>query len=496
MIYDTELISETIKNGAGKGLTERQFLEREISDWKISKKRKNQITGEKYYIGEHDILERERTVIGAGGVVQKVSNLPNNKILDNQYSKLVDQKVNYLLSKPLTLEVDSEQYLKELGMIINNKFLRTLKSIGEDSLNNGIAWLYPYYNEQSKFCFKKFEATEILPFWKDAAHTELESFVRLFAVQAYEGDKKVIIEKVEYYSTAGIKKYILKSGKLIDDVENPHSTHIVTIDQEGKEIGLNWTKTPLVALKYNNKETPLITRVKSLQDGINIILSDFTNNMQEDARNTIIVLQNYDGTNLGEFRYNLAQYGAVKVKTVDGAVGDVKTLTVEVNSENYKAILEIFKKALIENGRGLDSKDDRLAGNPNQMNIQSMYSDIDLDANGMETEYQAALEELLWFVNIHLTNTGKGDFENENVNIIFNRDILINEADSITNCKDSVGIGIISNKSITAKHPWVSDVAEELERIKKEKEEQMSEMDNYKKTFPDVNFGGGGANEA
>ena len=36
---------------------------------------------------------------------------------------------------------------------------------------------------------------------------------------------------------------------------------------------------------------------------------------------------------------------------------------------------------------GYDAKDDRLSGNPNQMNIQSMYSDIDLDANDMETEF-------------------------------------------------------------------------------------------------------------
>ena len=40
---------------------------------------------------------------------------------------------------------------------------------------------------------------------------------------------------------------------------------------------------------------------------------------------------------------------------------------------------------------GYDAKDDRIiVGNPNQMNIQSMYSDIDLDANGIETEFQAA----------------------------------------------------------------------------------------------------------
>ena len=114
--------------------------------------------------------------------------------------------------------------------------------------------------------------------------------------------------------------------------------------------------------------------------------------MQEDARNTILVIKNYDGTNLGEFRRNLAQYGAVKVRTVDGADGGIDTLEVTVNAENYRTILEIFKDALIENGRGFDAKNDRMNGNPNQMNIQSMYSDIDLDANGMETEFQAALK--------------------------------------------------------------------------------------------------------
>ena len=98
------------------------------------------------------------------------------------------------------------------------------------------------------------------------------------------------------------------------------------------------------------------------------------------ARNTILVLKNYEGTNLGEFRRNLATYGAVKVRYDGETKGGVETLEVAVNAENYKSILELFKEALIENAMGYDAKDDRLSGNPNQMNIQSMYSDIDLDA--------------------------------------------------------------------------------------------------------------------
>ncbi len=111
------------------------------------------------------------------------------------------------------------------------------------------------------------------------------------------------------------------------------------------------------------------------------MLSDYMNGMQEDARNTILVLKNYDGENLGEFRKNLSTFGAVKVRDDGG----LETLSVEVNSENYKSILELMKKSLIENARGYDAKSDKLAGNPNQMNIQSMYSDIDLDAQLLAT---------------------------------------------------------------------------------------------------------------
>lgn len=186
--------------------------------------------------------------------------------------------------------------------------------------------------------------------------------------------------------------------------------------------------------------------------------------MEEDARNTILVLVNYDGENLGEFRKNLATYGAG---------GDLKTLQIEVNSDNYRSILEIFKKAIIENAMGYDAKDDRLAGNPNQMNIQSMYSNIDLDANNMETEYQASFEELLWFVNVHLFNVGMGDFESEDVDVIFNRDILINESEVIDSCTKSEGI--LSDETIVANHPWVDDAQAELDRIAEQKKKDMEQ---------------------
>lgn len=69
-----------------------KYIEYEINKWKTSNTRKEQLQGDKYYKGEHDILRRKRTVIGEGGKLTEVENLPNNKIVDNKYANLVDQK--------------------------------------------------------------------------------------------------------------------------------------------------------------------------------------------------------------------------------------------------------------------------------------------------------------------------------------------------------------------------------------------------------------------
>lgn len=442
-----------------------------INNFESSKKRHDMIIGENYYEGKHDILSRKRTAIGANGELTEVENLPNNKIVDNQYKKMVSQKVNYLLGRPITVQSDNDIYAKNIKSIFNKKFQRILKSIGEDSLNCGIGWLFLYYNKSGELSFKRIKPYEIIPGWSDSEHNDLDYAIRIYNVSIYDGKQEKTVEKVEIYNDKGIFYFELLGSKL--NPCEPYFENYFTVVTDKEEQGFNWIKIPLIPFKYNNKEIPLINMVKSLQDGLNTIESNFQNRMEEDTRNTILVLVNYDGENLGEFRKNLAQYGAVKVRNIDGAGGDVKTLQVEVNSENYKSILEIFKKAIIENAMGYDAKDDRMQGTPNQMNIKSMYSDIDQDASNMETEYQASFEELLWFINAHLENTGKGNFENEDVDIIFNRNMIISETELIDNCTKSVGL--LSDETIIARHPWIDDVQAEMERIKKEKEEDFND---------------------
>lgn len=491
-ITDTQLINEQIAVGAAKVISDMKLLELEISKFKASDKRKWMLLGEAYYEGEQDILKRKRRVIGKGGRLEVNDNLPNNRVLDNQYAKLVDQKVNFQLGKPLTLESTNKHYVKALQLIFNKRFHRTLKAIGQDAMNAGISWLYPHYDASGNFIIKRFPPHEMIPFWADSEKTVVDFAIRIYATFVYEGEREKVVEKVEVYSRSGVDYYEWFNDRLVPDVMNESRAYIV-IDDGESVINANWQRVPLIPFKFNNKEIPLIKRVKSLQDGINIMLSDFENNMQEDARNTILVLHNYDGQDLGEFRRNLSQYGAVKVRSGDGAKGGIDTLTIEVNADNYKVILSLFKKALIENGRGYDAKDERMSNNPNQMNIQSMYSDIELDANGIETEFQASFEELLWFINQHLFNTGQGDFEEETVEIIFNRDVLVNEKEVVEVLEKSP---YLSEETRIAQHPYVKDVQLELKRKEQEQQVALNMHDNYGDTFQQMQQKKDGAKDA
>lgn len=466
-----EAVVQLARQNVESRMTDEQFIVAEINRFRRSKRFRDMVAGDNYYSGKHDILHKKRTAIGDDGKLTVIENLPNNKIVDNQYRKMVNQKSNYLVGQPFVLQCENDAYVEALKpIILSKRFLKMLKELAKDALNGGLGWIYPYYDEQGEFTFKRFKPYEIIPMWKDADHTILDAGIRVYEVLGYEGKNEKVITKVEVFNPDGLYYFELNNGNLIPE-EPFYQPYFTVVDHDGAAQGFNWEKIPLIPFKYNAGEVPLITMCKSLQDGLNKIESQWEDQMEEDPRNTIMVLVNYDGQNLGEFRRNLAQYGAVKVRSMDGNHGDVKTLQIQVNAENYKAIIEQFKKAIVENCMGYDAKDDRIGSNANEMNLKSMYSDIELDTNDMETEFQSAIEELLWFINCHLANTHVGDFEGEELEIIFNRDIMVNESDVINNIKNSVGI--LSDETLIAQHPWVDDPDDELKRVKKQKEEEM-----------------------
>lgn len=431
--------------------------EKRIVDWLFSKDRLEQIAGDKYYKGIHDILFRKRTAIGNDGNLIEVDNLPNNKIVDNQYKKIVDQKTNYLVSKSVTFSTENEKFQNEIKKYFDYDFNILMKAICADSLNCGIGWLYAYYDEKGNFKLKRFAPYEILPIWADEEKTKLEFVIRFYDVKKYINSEFKICHKVEIYKQDGIEYYNFINNQLIPDKTKESGAYFKINNKN-----YNWGKIPITYFKYNYFMLPLIRDLKTLQDVLNTSLSDWQNNMQEDSRNAIIVIKNYDGENLGEFRQNLATYGAVKIRED----GDVKLLKVEINTGQYKEFIEFIKKEMISVAKAYDAIDLRSGNEPNELQIKSVLNDIDMDANSMDLEFKHSLKRILWFFKADLANRNIGNFFNDNTEIIFNKDQITNESQVINDIKNSVGI--VSHKTLLKNHPYVYDVEQEEKQIQEE----------------------------
>ncbi|MGJ1023881.1 phage portal protein [Thomasclavelia ramosa] len=455
-----------------------KWLELELEAWLNSKEREDQIKADMYYRDIQDIAKYKRMAIGEGGELEEVKNLPNHKVIDNQYKRLVNQKVNHLVGKPFAIDTE-EAYSKVLSKYFKKRFFKLLKSVAKDANNGGISYLYPYYDDNGVFKFKQFKSYEIKVFWRDDEHTEIDFFWRYYKKPVRFSNGHVEdIEHLEVYTIEGVRYFIYKGGRLLYDQAKGERiyNYLTFVKSVGGEVveeqSFQFERIPLIPFKLNDIEHPLLKRVKSLQDGINTITTVFTNNMLEDSRNTILIIMNYDGENLGDFRHNLSTYGAIKVRNTNEEKGGVDTLQIEVNAENYKAILDIFKRAIIENGGGADVKNLN-SGTPNQMNIQSAYYDLELDTNDTETEFQDSLEQLKWFIDFDINQNGQGDFFDVDVDFIFNRDMPQDETSIIDNLVKLKGI--ISDEDIIKQLPF-GDSQKLIDNMKKQKEEQRYEV--------------------
>lgn len=449
----------------GNSFTDEDFIIREIERFKLSNCRKDMLLGERYARGLHDILQKKRTAVGGDGEKKEIENLPNNRVVDNQYFKVLQQKTNYLLGRPFSFSTDNPEYAKALRSVFGSSFRRLVKRVGEDSLSCGIGYVFMGV-EDGKLVPKRLPPWEIIPEWKDSEHTELDCAIRIYNVPECRKNCDKIHEFIEIYSHTGIDYFELENGRL--KPRFPFHKNYICVEK-GSRFEFNWREIPIISFRANCREVPLIRRVKCLQDSLNSLESNFRNVMEEDVRDSVMVLVNYDGEDLSTFRHNLAEYGVVPVRTVDGGSGDVKSLRIDVNSENYLSVLRVFKKAIIENAAGFDGSDERLFGTPNELNLRSMYSDIDLDANNMEMEFQDSFSRILKFANFYFDNAGIGEFYDVPVDVIFDRDVMISESEVIENCVKSKGI--ISDETIIAMHPWISDPSSEAQRVRSGKTE-------------------------
>lgn len=477
-------------------MTNMQLCRLYIDEFMRSVERKQMIDGEAYYrVDNPEIMNRKMYRYRedkATGQIERVldKSKPNNKRAHGFMYLLVEDKVNYLLSKPLTLSCEAaEDYLQTVKDMLGKTFqAKRLMRLGVEASNGGIAWLHPYIDEEGTFRTMIIKPGQGIPLWKDNDHEEMDGFIWFYDVEVIEGQEQKTITKVEYWTSEGVAYYTSDSEGEDQDLRLDSERYLGSVKEDGEFMEHflvggspeSWGKVPFIPFKNNDYELPDLKFVKTLVDGYDKSRSDVANFLDE-VCSIVYALKGYGGHDLGEFMRDLNYFRAISLDEDGGA----EAITTPVDIAAAKDDFDTLRKDIYDFGQGVDKNSDKLGNSPSGIALKFIYSGLDLKCNRMENAFRDGMEQLFWFTNRYLELIGSGSFYDRVIDITFNRDIAINESQAITDCQNSKGV--ISDETIIKNHPWVEDAAEELERLNAQRETEKAELSDM---FPEQDPGG------
>lgn len=445
-----------------------RIISEEIKEYQSSEAYRTMAAAESAYRNRTGIQEktnryRERT---------------NSKIEHPLLKKLVDQKINYALSRPFSISAKNQAYSDALTEIFDNTMRRKFKSFARGAPKLGVGYMIPWIDDRGELQWMVESALRIKPLWTDTEETDVGGFIRFYDQIVYVGATKKILRRAELWSANGIQHFVAEDGG--DYRPDLEATADAAVVIDGKPH--NWERVPLIWVKYNEEMLPLHHYTKELIDSINWQTST-TDDVLRDVQKFVYILRNYGGEDLGQFVRELVDSMAVKVDS-DGGVDKLQP---EINVTAVMAFLDKQRRDAFDYGAGVDTKDPEL-GNASGTAINFRYMDLDNDCQGLASELQAAIERMKWFIDAYLSLSGKGDFTNEQFEIKFNMDIPANEMDVIQNVATSAGI--LSQRTLLANHPWVEDVDQEIEQLEQDQETALQRHETY--GFPEQGGSEGG----
>ena len=495
MITEMEKIEYILVEGAKNGISLSKFIKIQIDEFTSSDKYKEMIMANRYYQNDSDIEEKKRTYIDEEGRECVAPHAKNYKLKHPILYKMINQKAGYLMRKKPTIkqvvkkdEKEDISYNELIKNIFNNKMHKKLKYTLIEAVKRSMGWWQIFIDEEGKLKTRLRYATRIVPLWQDEEHEILDALIMFYDVQVYTSEeKKEKITKVEYYDNEGVRYYVYDNNSLIEDIVEveKRKDFLIGKDKEGTSVFghykvngkvMKWSKkVPFIYFKYNGDELPLIHFLKSLLDCYDELCSKFGDTIFE-APDGINVVKNYAEEN-ETFAKNLATFGNIFLD----ADGDFKREKVEVAIEAFKEFITQLRKDIYEGGFGVDTQSEKFGTQDSGVAIKQLYSDLDLDCSNIETEFKSSLEYFKSFIDEWAAMTESKDYSKNQLEYIFNKTMTVNEKELIENCRNSVGI--ISNASILANHPYVENVEDEKGKIEKEQEEEEKDEIEYKKTF-------------
>lgn len=400
------------------------------------------LTAKAYYRNRNDV-KRGISLGEKTGLGKNPLRFADNRISHNWHNLLVNQKASYLFSYTPIFDLGNQEDNQLLQEILGDRFGKMVKDLCVEASNCGVGWLFLWMDDQDQMHLHVMESEQIIPIWSRDLDSTLDYVVRWYEDEDEDGEPMTRYElwdkeKVEFFEKRG--RQGIEPSVLLGEKE------------EGYYHGFG--RVPFFPFYNNGEKQGDLPMYKDLIDQYDKVVSGYANDL-EDIQETIFVIRNYGGEDLGVFLKELKKYKAVKIDG-DGNDGGIETMQIQIPVEARKEFLQMLKNQIFISGHGIYPDHENLSATSG-VALKYMYSLLEIKAGLMEMEFRTGFNELIRCIWKTLGREELGVIRQTYI-----RNAIQNDTE-----QTDIGVksqGIISQETLLKNHPWVEDPQQEQKR--------------------------------
>lgn len=420
-------------------------------------------TAYRYYRKQNDILFLEKHDKDAEG--ENPLRTADNRIPSNFYKLEVNQKAAYAFTTPPQFDVGDDSSNDVIKQALGDAFAKKCKTLCVQAANCSIGWLHYWRDEKKQFKYSVVDAKQVIPVFTKNLEKELKAVLRVYEdIDETDGATYIVYE---YWTDTQSESFRRRIDQGLEELQYYEQYLILDVDtgshEETNMYNHDFGEVPFIFFNNNDEQQNDLADIKELIDSYDKVYSGFINDL-EDIQEIIFILTNYSGED--DSAASVLKQMKKKVIHLESEGPDdrsgIETLAIEIPVEARKEILNVTRKAIFEQGMGIDP-DPQNFGNSSGVALSYLYSLLELKTGMMQTEFEISFNRLIRAIlRFHGKSAG-------NIKQTWKRSSVSNNAELAEIA--SMSKGIISNRTIAKNHPWVEDPIDEMEQMEKEEGE-------------------------
>ena len=403
----------------------RRFIEEDI----FSEKKRRAKEGQRYYEGDHDILQYRIFYYNSDGILVEDKARSNSRICHPFFTEHVDQLAAYIMSfkeNPIKAKDTADGLQDHLDMYFDDEFWAEIQELITGTNAKGFEYLYAFKNHEDRLAFQCADSLGVVEVRANETDDHCEYIIYWYVDRV--GKDRKLIKRIEVHDKDQIWFYEqVDDGDIVlnkDEPINPKPNIVWKDPKTGAKYGDSLGFIPFWRLDNCKKQFSGLKAIKGLIDDYDMMECGLSNNLQ-DFDTPIHLVRGYQGDDLNELQQNIK---TKKIMAVDDNGGiDILTVDVPYQARVTKAVED--EKNIYRFGMALNAAQTG-DGNITNVVIRSRYTLLDLKAGKLIKRLKRFLKDIVKVVLDEINHKHGTDYQYTDVYVDFELNIPTNEQEN------------------------------------------------------------------